>query len=202
MAAERTPFYTPEQYLELERDAETKSEYLSGQIFAMAGASPRHNAIAFNIAAGLGGQFRGRPCRGYGSDQRVTVLETGLRTYPDVSAVCREPEFDPLDENALINPTVLIEVLSPRTEAYDRGEKFAHFRRLPSLREYVLVAQDKMRVEHFVRQDDGRWLLAELNDPDEVLTLDSVGCRLPLAEIYDKVALNEEGAGGVHAPGA
>lgn len=183
---------TPEEYLALEEDAEFKSEYISGEIFAMAGATPRHVAINGNIARILGNQCVDRPCQTYANDLRVTVPATGLRTYPDVVAVCGEQQFHPDDKNSLTNPTVLVEVLSPKTEMFDRGEKFAHYRRLESLQEYVLVAQDRMRVEHYARQTDGRWLFAELSEPSQVLSLASVDCQIAVSEIYDKVAFHSQ----------
>src|SRR5438105_11912 len=144
-------FFTAEQYLALEREADYKSEYVNGQIYAMSGASREHNLIAFNLITALGTQLRGRPCEGYGGDMRVKVSPTGMYTYPDVSVVCGEPHFDDAQLDTLTNPTVIIEVLSPSTELFDRGGKFAHYRTLQSLSDYVLVAQDKMQVEHFVR---------------------------------------------------
>lgn len=192
MAAERVPLYTPEQYLEMEEDAEYKSEYISGEILAMAGATPRHVTINNNIASELHSRFKGRPCNAYANDLRVTVVATGLRTYPDVVAVCGEPQFHPDDKNSLTNPTALIEVLSPKTETFDRGEKFAHFRRLESLQDYVLVSQDRMRVEHYARQPDGRWIFAELSEPSHRLDLMSVDCQIPLSEIYDKIRFEEQ----------
>jgi Uma2 family endonuclease len=152
-------YYTPEQYLEIERRAEGKSEYVNGQIFAMAGASPRHSALSITLSSLLFLQLRGRPCRVFDSDLQLKVPDTGLYTYPDVTVAIGERRFDELDPNTLTNPTAILEVLSPSTEAYDRGEKFAHYQRLESLREYVLVAQDKMRVEQFTRQGDREWLL-------------------------------------------
>ncbi|MBF0476064.1 MAG: Uma2 family endonuclease [Deltaproteobacteria bacterium] len=177
---------TPEEYLALERAAEHRSEYINGQIFALAGGNRQHNQITVNIAGELNSQFRGRTCTVYVSDMRVKVSPTGLYTYPDVVAVCGEPlvEDDHLD--TLLNPTVIMEVLSDSTEAYDRGGKFAHYRRLPSLKEYVIIAQDQARVEHFVRQD-AQWVMTEIDDLTGTLSLDSIGCRLPLLEIYDKV---------------
>lgn len=187
IAAERKPFFTPEQYLEQERAAEYKSEYFSGEIFAMSRVNFVHNILTTNLVAELGRQLKGCPCDAFASNMRVKVSPTGLYTYPDVIVVCGEPQFD----DTLTNPTVLIEALLPSTEAYDRGEKFAHYRRLESLREYVLVAQDKRRVERYVRQDDGRdWLLSEFAEEgsgDGVLSLASIACDLSLTDIYNRV---------------
>jgi Uma2 family endonuclease len=182
------PRLTPEQYLALERKATTKSEYLSGHIYAMAGASREHNLIAGNIFGELRFQLRERPCEAYVNDMRLKVSSTGLYTYPDVAVVCDGPRFEDTYLDTLLNPIVLVEVLSPSTEAYDRGEKFAHYRRLESLQEYVLVAQDLVRLEHYLRQGD-KWLLTELSDLDDVLHVVSIGCDLPLREIYAKVEL-------------
>lgn len=185
------PRYTPEQYLTLERKATHKSEYINSHIFAMAGASRQYNQITFNIAGELRVQLRGRPCVAYVSDMRVKVSSTGLYTYPDVVALCGEPCFEDTHRDTLLNPTVIVEILSDSTEAYDRGEKFAHYRRLSSLAEYVLIAQDKVRVEHFVRQDR-QWLLSDADDLDSTIHLTAIGCSLSLREIYDKVEFPSE----------
>ncbi|HAS52531.1 MAG TPA: hypothetical protein DCS21_12640 [Gammaproteobacteria bacterium] len=180
--------YTPEEYLALERQADYKSEYVNGSIFAMAGASREHNQIAFNIAGELHHQLKNRPCLAYVNDLRVKVNATGLYTYPDMVALCSEPDFEDAGMDTLLNPSVIIEILSPSTEAYDRGDKFAHYRRLPSLMEYVLIAQDKVRVEHYQRQDQ-QWMLTEMDHLDNTLCLTSIHCELPLCEIYAKIRL-------------
>jgi Uma2 family endonuclease len=176
-----------ETYLAAERQAETKSEYLDGEVFAMSGASRRHNLIALNVAASVHGQLRGRACEAYAGDMRVHVPATGLYTYPDVTVVCGEPRFDDSELDTLLNPTLVIEVLSPSTEGYDRGKKFVYYRTLESLREYVLVAQDEIRVELFTRQGDGHWLLSEAGRVDETISLASIGCELRLADVYERV---------------
>jgi len=180
------PRFTPEEYLALERKATTKSEYLNGHIYAMAGASREHNLITGNIFGELRSQLRERPCEAYVNDMRLKISATGLYTYPDVAVVCGEPRFEDIDLDTLLNPIVLVEVLSPSTEAYDRGEKFAHYRRLESLQEYILVAQDCVRVEHYLRQGE-QWLLTELSNLDDVLHLVSISCDLSLHEIYTRV---------------
>lgn len=187
MSLQPQHYYSPTEYLALERKAERKSEYLSGEIFAMSGASERHNLIAGNVFAALHAQLRGRPCRVYVSDMRVKVSPTGLYTYPDVVALCGEPVFDDEQKDTLLNPTVIIEVLSPSTEAYDRGDKFAHYRRLGSLAEYVLISQEKFRVELYVRQPDNQWLLSEAGDLQDTVRLPSAACELVLAEVYENV---------------
>lgn len=177
-----------EDYLAAERRAETKSEYLDGEVFAMSGASREHNLIAVNVTASVHGQLKGRACEIYAGDMRVHVPATGLYTYPDVTVVCGEPRFEDGEEvDTLLNPTLLIEVLSPTTEGYDRGKKFAHYRTLESFREYVLVAQEEVRVELFTRREDGHWLLSEASRIEETLLLASIGCELRLADVYDRV---------------
>ncbi len=179
-------YLTPEAYLILEREATTKSEYLNGQIYAMAGASRAHNLIAGNIFGELRSQLRMRACETYINDMRVKVRPTERYTYPDVVVVCDEPHFEDAELDTLLNPTVLVEVLSPSTESYDRGEKFVHYRQVASLQEYVLVAQDSIRVEHYLRQGT-QWLLTEFSEQDDVLNFVSIGCALSLREIYAKV---------------
>ena len=180
------PHYTPEEYLILERKADYKSEYVNGQIIAMAGASRIHNLIAGNFYREVSQQLRGRPCEAYISDMRVKVSHTGLYTYPDVVVVCGEICFEDADNDTLLNPTVIVEVLSASTEAYDRGEKFAHYRRLESLQEYVLIAQDKVRIEHYVRQG-AQWVLSEVSMLDETVHCAAIACDLALRDVYDKV---------------
>jgi Uma2 family endonuclease len=182
------PRYTPEQYLDIERAADYKSEYFDGEIFAMAGASEEHNTITFNLSGALVPQLRGTGCRGYAGDMRVKVDASGLYTYPDVVVVCGERHFTDDHLDTLTNPTLIIEVLSPSTEGYDRGQKFANYRRIPSLETYVLVAQERAHIEKFERRPDGQWLLSEASDLTGTLPLPSIGCTLVLAEVYDNVS--------------
>lgn len=176
-----------EDYLAWERQAETKSEYLDGEVLAMSGASRPHNLITLNVAASLHGQLRGRECEAYVGDMRVRIPSVNLYTYPDVTVVCGEPRFEDGEMDTLLNPTLILEVLSPTTEGHDRGKKFAWYRTLDSFREYVLVAQDEIRVELFTRQEDGHWLLSEASRLEETLPLVSIGCELRLADVYDRV---------------
>jgi Uma2 family endonuclease len=178
---------TPEEYLAIERQAAYKSEYFNGKMFAMSGASPRHVLIVTNVVAELRRQLKQRRCTVYSTDLRVKVSPTGLYTYPDVIVVCDQPQFNDQQKDTLLNPTLLVEVLSESTKDYDRGEKFEHYRTLTSLAEYVLIAQDKHHFEHFVRQPDNRWLLAETNRLEDTIHLPSIACDLALAEVYDKV---------------
>ncbi|HEX6751358.1 MAG TPA: Uma2 family endonuclease [Longimicrobium sp.] len=180
------PRYTPEEYLRQERAAASKSELINGRIYAMAGASRRHNLIVGNLFAEIRSQLRGKPCEAYVNDMRVKVARTELYTYPDIAALCGEPMFEDEHVDTLLNPSAIVEVLSESTEKYDRGEKFAHYRRLDSLREYVLVAQNTRRIEQYVRHGEA-WTLTEISDPDAVLRIESVGCSIPVAEIYDRV---------------
>ncbi len=187
--------FTPQEYLALERKSETRSEYYNGEIFAMAGASREHNLISVNLLMDIGNQLYDRPCEVYTSDMRVHIEATGLYTYPDVTVVCGEPRFQDSEVDTLLNPMVIVEVLSQSTEAYDRGVKFRHYRRIGSLREFVLISQDRMMVERYTRQGND-WVLSELTDPDQVLKLDSIGCQIPLGRIYAKVTFPEAGASG------
>jgi Uma2 family endonuclease len=183
-------YFTPEEYLELERQAEYKSEYCNGEIFAMGGASPRHVLIVTNVASELRAQLKDRPCTVYAADLRVRVSSTGLYTYPDV-VVCDTPGFADDQKDTLINPTLIVEVLSKSTKNYDRGEKFEQYRTLASCKEYVLIAQDKHHVEHNVRQPDNTWLLSETNHVEDYIELVTIGCTLLLSEVYAKVNLLE-----------
>ncbi|HEX3580586.1 MAG TPA: Uma2 family endonuclease [Thermoanaerobaculia bacterium] len=186
MSAPNTDFITASEYLQIERKAEIKSEYIAGRMYAMSGASRWHNLIVGNTQSEIRQQLRGKDCQAYVSDMRVKVSPTGMYTYPDVVAVCGEPRFEDAHVDTLLNPTVIVEVLSGSTEAYDRGEKFAHYRRIESLREYVLVAQDKIRIEHY-RRDGEEWVLSEISDPAGTLHLPSIDCQVSVAAIYEKV---------------
>lgn len=176
------------EYLAMERRAETKHEFFAGQIFAMAGASYAHTTIAGNASRSLGNALRETACNVVSSDLRVRTL-TGLYTYPDVVVVCGKPEFDDEERDTLLNPVVIIEVLSRTTEAYDRGQKFTNYRSIPSLKEYVLVSQRQMSVEHFSRQPNGQWLLAPYGSADQDVVFPSLNISIPMASLYLKVEL-------------
>ena len=177
---------TPEEYLAGERSSSEKHEFFDGEIFAMAGASFEHNKIVANLVGELRSALRHRPCDVTPSDLRVKVPATGLYTYPDVTVLCGEPLFEDEARDTLLNPTVLVEVLSDSTEGYDRGKKFRNYRSITTFREYVLVAQDMMSVERYTRGDDGVWSLHE-RGPGEQLVLASLGCEIAVDEIYLKV---------------
>ena len=181
--------FTPEEYLAMERESETKSEYFNGEIFDMGGASERHNLITLNIAGELRQQMKGRPCKVYSNDMRVRISPTGLYTYPDVIAICENAHFDNEHMDTLLNPAVIFEVLSKTTEAYDRGDKFSHYRKIDSLGEYLLVSQNKCLVEHYIRQPGNNWLLSETEGLENTVDLPSVECMLSLSEVYDKVEI-------------
>jgi Uma2 family endonuclease len=189
MASHPKSTYTPEVYLELDRRSEFKNEYFKGEIFAMTGASRKHNLITFNISVLLGPQLKSRQCEAYASDIRVKVKSSGLYSYPDVVVVCGAPIFEDKETDTLTNPTVIIEVLSRSTEGYDRGEKSLHYRKLGSLSEYLLVSQDKAHIEHFFRQSDSQWLFSEADGLEAVIDLTSINCKLAMADVYDKVEL-------------
>lgn len=187
MSSLAKPYYTPEQYLERERLADYKSEYFAGEIFAMAGASRTHNLISGNVSASLTAQLRDRPCEVYANDMRVQADQSRQYSYPDVVVVCGEPQFRDGREDTLTNPLVIIEVLSPSTEANDRGEKFMRYRQIASLTDYVLMSQNAQHIEHFVKQTDGSWRMTEAGGPEEAILLSSIGCVLSLADAYNKV---------------
>ena len=178
--------YTNEEYLTLERSAPCKSEFHDGQIYAMTGASREHNLITINITRELSLQLKKRPCEAYSNYMRVKATEANSYHYPDIAVVCGTPQFEDSHVDTLLNPTLLIEVLSPSTEAYDRGGKFAHYRKISTLREYLLVTQDQPSIERYLRQGDV-WILTEAVGFEASVQLESIGCVLSLSEVYDKV---------------
>lgn len=195
---QRSAAMTETEYVEFERASEFRHEFVDGEIFAMTGASRAHNLICTSTSFALYGQLRGRPCEVYASDMRVKVEASGLYAYPDISVVCGKAQFVDDEFDTLVNPTILIEVLSPSTERYDRGRKFQHYRQLTSLREYVLIAQDSPRIERFLLKDNGKWELTDANGLDATIELVAIGCILALAEVYEKVTFTE--AGGESKP--
>lgn len=182
---------TPKEYLDFERKSEIKHEYYNGDIFDMSGASREHNIIAMNVGSEIRQQLKGKNCESYPSDMRVFVPTTGLFTYPDVVVVCGEPQFQDKEFDTLLNPTLLVEVLSPSTEGYDRGKKFAHYRSIESLQEYLLIAQDEHHIERYVRQGEF-WLLSETKLLSEKMELISIECVLDMSEVYDKIKFETE----------
>lgn len=182
---------TPAEYLAIERNIETRHEYYHGEMFAMGGASREHNLMVFNLASTLGHQLKGRDCEAYMNDMRVTVSASGLYTYPDVVVTCTEPRFEDDQLDTLLNPQVIIEVLSDSTETYDRGRKFGHYRQIESLREYLLVSQKRPHIEHYALQPAGGWLLTEATEMAGEMALPSIGCTLKLADVYAKIQFDE-----------
>jgi Uma2 family endonuclease len=193
--------YTVAEYLTLERGSEERHEYLDGQVYAMAGESEEHGDICVNLVGELRTQLRGRPCRVWTKDVKVRSGPTpkpyqttrGLFSYPDVVVVCGERQYHDQHRDVLLNPTVIIEVLSPSTEAFDRGEKFRRYRTyLDSLTDYVLVSQAMPLVEHYRRQPNNEWVLSAVSELEGTLHLASIDCSLRLAEVYDRVTFPAE----------
>ncbi|QTA86973.1 Uma2 family endonuclease [Desulfonema magnum] len=174
-----------EEYLAIERKAEFKSEYFAGEMFAMAGASRQHNLIVANIIRVLGNQLLERPCNVYPSDMRVKINKIGKYTYPDIAATCGQEIFE--DSDTLLNPLMIIEVLSDTTEAYDRGKKFEHYQYIKSLSEYILITQTPYRVEQYVKQRDGMWTYFEFRDAHDIVQIESIECEFSLKEVYAKI---------------
>lgn len=184
--------FSSEEYLALEEKAGYKSQFIAGEIFAMAAAEPDHVIIQSNVVGELRNRFRGRPCNVFGSDLRVKAQDSQLYTYPDASALCGVAEYDATCRpRSLTNPQAIFEVLSPSTELFDRGDKFSRYRRLDSLVDYVLIASAHVRVEHYVRQRGNAWELTEYDQLSDVVPLRSVDCELPLAEIYHQVRFGD-----------
>ncbi len=177
MSTAEKRYLSPEEYLKIERASQIRHEYHKGAMFAMTGATRAHNVIAGNVFAEFRQQFRDRDCEAYMAYMRVKVERKGLFTYPEVVAACDHPEFEDDTSDTLINPRVIVEVLSKSTEDYNRGTKFEMYRRIPSLQRYILIAQDRVRVEHFQRGDDDRWTLQDFNHLEEVLDLASIECQ-------------------------
>lgn len=185
-------YISEEEYLDMEEISPVKHEYFDGEIFQMAGASHLHNIVGGNIYADLHAQLKKRPCRTYQNDMRLLVEKTGLYTYPDVMVVCGKPEikkYKGLDN--ILNPTLIVEVLSPSTADYDKGTKFDQYRTMETLKEYVLVWQDKKRVAHYTKQADDSWILRDFIGEEAEIELASIECKLNIEDIYDKVDLDQ-----------
>ncbi len=183
---------TVAEYVARERDSLEKHEYYRGEVFTMAGATPRHNVIVLNVAVKLYQHLEGKPCRPYGSDQRIRIEEADLSTYPDVSVICGKMELSPADTIAATNPVVVFEVLSKSTESYDRGPKFELYQQAPTLRQYVIVEQASAKIVSYERDEDGTWRYKLLVGMEQTLELPAIGCRLALAEVYRDVEFGSE----------
>jgi Uma2 family endonuclease len=191
MAAQPRHIWTEAEYLEFERNSDTKHEYFAGSVYAMSGAREPHNAINQSAANALYTQLKKRVCKVYTNDMRVKVNQAGLYTYPDTIVMCGKPQLEDDKFDTLLNPILLIEVLSPSTENYDRGEKFRLYRQIDTLQEYVLIAQDTPRIERYLRQSSNEWLLTEVTGLDATLELPSIQCTLALVDVYEKVTFGE-----------
>ena len=187
MALQPQAWLGPEEYLAIERQAACKSEYVAGEMFAMAGASRRHNLIVANVIRILGNQLLETSCNVYPSDLRLKIRQTGRYTYPDVVVTCAEEQFEDEHRDTLLNPVVIIEVLSESTEAYDRGKKFEQYQHIESLVEYILIAQDHHSVERYVRQEGRTWTYSAFHSLEDIVALSTIGCQLVLQDVYAKV---------------
>ncbi|OQY56297.1 MAG: hypothetical protein B6245_18550 [Desulfobacteraceae bacterium 4572_88] len=191
MLSQKKSRITPEEYLASERESEIKNEYVDGEIFAMAGASRDHNKISTNIVRALGNQLLEKPCSIFSSDMKVKIREIRKYTYPDIVIVCGNEEYDDENNDILLNPTVIIEILSDSTEAYDRGDKFSHYQLISTFSEYILASQYLCKAEKFSRQKDETWIYSKYDRLEDIITIESVNCELPLSEIYRKVNFSE-----------
>ncbi len=186
MTAQPKQKYSPEEYLELERAAEYKSEYYQGEIFAMAGAGLNHNQITENLSINIGSYLKGKPCRSFSSDMRTHIPANGLYTYPDFLVVCGKTNFLDEQKDTLLNPKIIIEVLSKNTRSYDRGDKFEMYRSIPTLEEYVLIDSNRIKIEMW-RKQNGTWFLAlETEDLKSGIELSAIGLILSIRDIYDQ----------------
>ena len=181
-------FYSPEDYFELENEAEYRSEYFRGEIFAMAGGTPNHNRLMLNFANLLNTAFKGRSCEAFASDLRVQIDKEKHYTYPDVTAICGEIVFAENRKDTVCNPVLIAEILSDSTKDYDRGSKFTAYRNIESLRDYVLIEQNRVHIEHFSKENDGTWRLREYFNSEDMLILESLGVGVPICEIYSRVS--------------
>ncbi len=192
MSAQVQPWLSPEKYLELERAATTRSEYCNGRMYAMSGGTYTHALVTGNLSGELYIALKKSRCQVVSNDLRVRVATDGLYTYPDIVVVCGKPEFADDQKDTLVNPALLIEVLSPSTEAYDRGFKSVQYRKLPSLEEYALVSQAEPRIELFRRQPNGDWLLSEYAGTQATCRFAGVNCEVALSDIYDRIVFEGE----------
>jgi Uma2 family endonuclease len=187
IALKKPKLFTSAEFLEFERQSEVKHELIDGELFEMAGANKRHNQISSNVMRLLGNQILERQCNIYSSDMRVKITSTGNYTYPDVVAVCGDEQFEDSTEDTLLNPQLIIEVLSKSTEAYDRGAKFEYYQTIEGFREYVLITQEPFRVEQYVRKNENEWTYFEFRKPESIIKLNSIDCEVSLQDIYHKI---------------
>jgi Uma2 family endonuclease len=176
------------EYLDMERMSEIRHEYLDGQVYLMAGESPKHSNICFNLYTAIGGRLRGKSCRGFSPNMKIATNEKGLFAYPDLAIVCGEPKFHDKKGDILLNPTIIFEVLSPSTQHYDRGEKFLRYTNyIKTLTDYILISQDKPLVEHFSKQSDNSWKSVVIQGLEAILSITSIEIEIPLNELYEQI---------------
>jgi Uma2 family endonuclease len=187
LAQRKIEFFTPEEYLNFERKSDVRHEYIDGEIFEMAGTTRNHNRISTNVLRLLDNLLLERECNVYSSDMRVKITSTEKYTYPDVVAIYGEEQFEDETEDTLVNPQLIIEVLSKSTEAYDWGAKFEYYQTIESFREYVLITQEPFRVEQFVRKHENEWTYFEFRKPEDIVRLNSIDCEISLRDIYHKI---------------
>lgn len=192
MVSQPKAHITPEEYLAREREADFKSEYLDGDIYNMSGGSPEHSTITVNLTGELRAQLKGKACQVFSNDMKVRAGTGRLYAYPDLSVVCGTPRYHDERADVLLNPKVIFEILSPSTELFDRVKKFDRYQQIETLTDYVLISQDKPRVEHYARQQNNRWLLEINIGLDAVMDLSSIDCTLALVEIYDRIEFKPE----------
>lgn len=192
MSASAQEYITTDQYFTLEEGSDVKHEYYRGVIYAMTGGTARHNLIVANMIALLHGQLRGTSCHVFPSDLRLKIESAGLYTYPDISVICGPIFYADNRQDTVTNPMVLIEILSPSTENYDRGKKFEHYRTIETLQEYIVVAQDRIHIEHHIRQDDHRWLLVDFFAADQVVQAGSIHCTLSVELVYEDITFDSQ----------
>ena len=186
--AKRHPIFSVNDYLEYERNAPERHEFLDGSVYAMAGESPNHSTICFNLNTIIGLQLRGKRCRGFSPNMKIATNEKGLYSYPDLAFVCGAPTFYDKKSDVITNPTVIFEVLSPSTESYDRGEKFLRYtNQIETLQNYILISQDKPLIEHFTKQENSGWQSTETEGLEAILKIDSIECEIILSELYELV---------------
>ena len=187
MFQKQPDFYTPEEYLALEEQADYKSEYYRGEIFAMAGGSANHDRIAGNLYAVLNFAFEAKPCEVFSSDMKLQIIESEFFTYPDIMVICGQPQFMGDRTDIIKNPLIIVEVLSKSTQNYDWGFKFEAYRTIETFQDYLLIAQDRIHIEYFHKLEDSRWLLTEFNTAQDNLKIESIDLEVPISRIYNKV---------------
>ena|SRR2546421_4650273 len=193
MSAQTKPRYTLEEYFELERKSEERFEYWNGEVFCMSGVSPEHDQIESNLNFHLRAKLTERNCRVFLANMRIKVPSAPPYRYADVSALCGEAQFEVIGGiRAVTNPAMIVEVLSPSTEAYDRGDKFTHYQSIPSFSEYLLIAQHRPHITHLVKRADGSWIYNEYNDLAAVVQMETLNCELPVSEVYENVSFSSD----------